>query len=116
MEAHAADKWPMKWAVEWPEPATLAERITCARKCDEDLGWSPEVLLLVDDMDNTFCKVFAAWPAGVYVLSPDRKLLFVGAPTTYDVFFDIEELFCFLRRVSSDNIVCQAAPPAVAGA
>lgn len=87
MEAHASDKWPMKWAVEWPEPTTLAERISCAAHCDTDLGWSPDVNLLVDTMDNDFCRTFRAWPAGCYVFSPARQLLFVGEPETHDIFF-----------------------------
>lgn len=103
MEAHAADKWPMKWAVEWPEPQSLMERIACAKRCDEDLGLSPIVQLFVDTMDNDFCKTFKAWPAGCYVLTSNRRLLFIGAPETHDVFFDIERLFGFLRTfVGSD--------------
>lgn len=106
LEAHAADKWPMKWAVEWPEPTCLEERIACAKRCDEDLGWSPEVQLFVDTMDNGFCKAFRAWPAGCYVLLPTRRLLFIGAPETHDVFFDVERLFSFLRRLASKPGVC----------
>ena len=93
MEAHAADKWPMKWAVEWLEPRTFA----C--KCDQDLGWSPEVTLFVDTMDNEFCRTFGTWPAGCYVLSPTRRMFFVGEPKTHDVFFDIEQLFSFFRKL-----------------
>lgn len=97
-EAHASDTWPMKWAVEWPEPRSLDARIACAQKCDADLGWSPEVEILVDDMDNGFCDSFGAWPAGGYVLGPGGRLLFVCAPPRDAVFFDVEELFRYLRR------------------
>ena len=107
MEAHAADKWPMKWAVEWPEPRTFEERIACACKCDQDLGWSPEVTFFVDTMDNEFCRTFGTWSVGCYVLSPTRRLLFVGEPKTHDVFFDIEQLFSFLRRLSPQ--ACQSS-------
>lgn len=106
MEAHAADKWPMKWAVEWPEPKNLEQRIACAKRCDEDLGWSPTVQLFVDSMDDNFCKMFRAWPAGCYVLLPTRQLLFIGAPKTHEVFFDIERLFGFLRKLSSSDGAC----------
>jgi len=106
MEAHAADKWPMKWAVEWPEPKNLEERVACAKLCDEDLGWSPTVQLFVDSMDDNFCTMFRAWPAGCYVLLPTRQLLFIGAPETHDVFFDIERLFGFLRKLSSSDGAC----------
>ena len=107
MRAHAADKWPMKWAVDWPEPRTLKERIACTSRCDQDLGWSPEVTLFVDTMDNEFCRTFGTWPVGCYVLSPTRRLLFVGEPKTHDVFFDIEQLFSFLRRLSPQ--ACQSS-------
>ena len=89
----------MKWAVEWPEPRTLEERIACASRCDQDLGLSPEVTLFVDTMDNEFCRTFGAWPVGCYVLSPTRRLLFVGEPKTHDVIFDIEQLFSFFRKL-----------------
>lgn len=101
MEAHAADKWPMKWAIEWPEPTSLEERIACAKRCDEDLGWSPEVKVFLDTMDNQFCEQFKAWPAGCYVFSPTRRLHFIGQPESQNIFFDLECLFGFLRKLSS---------------
>lgn len=89
----------MKWAVEWPEPRTLEARITCTRKCDDDLGWSSSgVEVLVDSMDDSFCHSLAAWPAGGYVLGADRQLLYVCSPSRNEVFFDEEELFSFLRE------------------
>jgi len=109
MEAHAADKWPMKWAVEWPEPKTLEERIARAERCDEDLGWSPHVALFVDGMCNDFCRTFSAWPTGCYVLSPTRQLLFVAEPETHEVFFDLEKLFEFLRTFLVPEAGNQAA-------
>lgn len=99
-EAHASDSWPMKWAIEWPEPQTLDERIACAKKCDADLGWSPEVEVLVDGMDDGFCHSFKAWPAGGYVFDPNGHLLFVCAPPQGNVFFDVDELFQYLRTFS----------------
>jgi hypothetical protein len=88
----------MKWAVEWPEPSTLEARIDCATKCDAELGWSPEVDVLVDGMDDQFCKTFGAWPAGGYVLSPQGHLLFVCEPPRGAILFDVEKLFQYLRE------------------
>lgn len=96
-EAHASDKWPMKWAVEWPEPQSLEARIACAQKCDQDLGWSPTVEVMVDGMGDDFCHGLGAWPAGGYVIGPDRRLLYVCAPSQSDVFFEEEQLFGYLR-------------------
>lgn len=101
MEAHASDKWPMKWSVEWPEPTCLAERLQCAQRCDADLQWSPHVEVLVDGMEDAFCHAFAAWPAGGYVLRPGGELGFVCAPPQGGVFFDEELLFDYLREVGS---------------
>lgn len=98
-EAHASDKWPMKWAIEWPEPQTLEARIACAKTCDADLGWSPEVSVLVDGMDDNFCHTFGAWPAGGYVLSSRAELLYVCAPPRGDAFFPIDDLIHYLRTM-----------------
>jgi len=97
-EAHASDRWPMKWAIEWPEPQSLEARIACAKTCDGDLGWSPQVKIFVDGMDDNFCQSFGAWPAGGYVLDAAGKLLFVCSPPRSDVFFDEEVLFNYLRH------------------
>jgi len=99
-EAHASDTWPMKWAIEYPEPQSLEERIVRAKECDADLGWSPEVEVLVDGMNNSFCDAFKAWPAGGYVLDPEGHLLFVCAPPQGNVFFDVDNLFQYLRTFS----------------
>lgn len=90
----------MKWAVEWPEPRSLEARISCARRWDEDLGWSPAVRVFVDSMDDGCCRFLGAWPAGGYVLAPDGRLLFVCAPSRSDVFFEPEELFDYLHGFS----------------
>merc|ERR1711879_29341 len=62
--------------------------------------------IFVDTMSNDFCQTFKAWPAGCYVLSPTRQLLFIGAPKTHEIFFDIESLFHFLRKVSLADGSC----------
>jgi hypothetical protein len=99
LEAHASDKWPMRWAVEWPEAQSLADRRGYAKTCDSDLGWSRSgVDILVDGMNDSFCHSLAAWPAGGYVLGPDRQLLYVCAPPRSEVFFEEEQLFSFLRE------------------
>jgi len=105
-EAHASDKWPMKWAVEWPEPRTLDERILRAKRCDEDLGWSPDVQMFVDDMDDLFCHSFGAWPAGCYVIDSKGRLLFVCAPPRQEVFLDMDDLFGYLRQFANVATPC----------
>mmetsp|Transcript_6212 Transcript_6212/g.13706 ORF Transcript_6212/g.13706 Transcript_6212/m.13706 type:complete len:99 (-) Transcript_6212:153-449(-) len=88
----------MKWSVEWPEPTTLDERLACARKCDEDLGWTPSVEVLLDGMDDAFCHSFAAWPASGYVLGPQGELLYICLPERNEVFFRFDALFEFLLQ------------------
>lgn len=87
----------MKWAIEWPEPQTLDARIACAQTCDADLGWSPQVRVLVDGMGDGFCHGFGAWPASGYVVNAEGELLFVCSPPKGEVFFDVQHLFAFLR-------------------
>lgn len=103
-EAHASDVWPMKWAVEWPEPRSLEARVACAQRCEKDLDWSPEVQVFVDTMDDGFCNALGAWPAGGYVLEPGGRLLFVCAPPRDTIFFDTEELFGYLRGLTTGTM------------
>lgn len=98
-EAHASDKWPMKWAVEWPEPRSLEERLGRAQQCDKDLGWSNHMEVYVDGMSDGFCDSFKAWPAGCYVLGPGAKLLFAAAPKGDQIFFNMSELSTFLKQL-----------------
>jgi len=93
----------MKWAVEWPEPQTIDARIDCAMTCDAELGWSPEVDVVVDGMNDEFCKAFGAWPAGGYVLSPRGELLLACEPPEGKIFFDVERLFLFLRNLPNKS-------------
>mmetsp|Transcript_2951 Transcript_2951/g.4844 ORF Transcript_2951/g.4844 Transcript_2951/m.4844 type:complete len:113 (-) Transcript_2951:254-592(-) len=102
-EAHASDMWPMKWAVEWPSPQSLDERLMYAKKCDEELGWSPVVEVLVDGMDDAFCHAFAAWPASGYVLGPSGRLLYVLAPENDEVFFRTDALIDFLSSLRREE-------------
>lgn len=87
----------MKWAVEWPEPRLLEERLHCAARCDSDLGWSEHMGVYVDSMENDFCGKFKAWPAGCYVVAPGPQLLYAATPPKGEIFFDMEQLFGFLQ-------------------
>lgn len=94
----------MKWAVEWPEPLSLEARASCAQKCDQDLGWSPKVEVLVDNMADDLCHGLGAWPACGYVIGADRQMLYICAPARNEVFFEEEELFRYLRSRDWDVV------------
>jgi len=90
-EAHASDTWPMKWAVEWPRPVNLEQRVQYARTCVKDLQLGG-MRLLVDDMDNAFNACFGAWPTSYYILH-HTKLIYIGNPPPTEAFYDIHQLF-----------------------
>jgi len=77
LEAHASDTWPMKWAVEWPRPRTLGERVDYALECRRALGVTGTMDLLVDDMNNAFDHAFRAWPTAYYLLN-GTTLSYIG--------------------------------------
>lgn len=105
-EAHAADTWPMKYAVEWPRPRTLAQRRAYARTCARELGLGDFDATVVDGVDDAFNAAFKAWPTAYYVIDASGRLLFVGG-TSDDgpnyASFDISELFAFLERLARDG-------------
>lgn len=100
-EAHASDSWPMKFAVEWPRPRSLAQRQAYARTCADELRVGFEVV--VDGMDDAFNAAFRAWPTAYYVIDADARLLYVGTGTDDRpdyASYDVGELFAFLRRLT----------------
>lgn len=104
-EAHAADTWPMKFAVEWPRPRTLAERRAYALRCAQDLGVDDDVVV-VDGMDDAFNSAVKAWPTAYFVVGEGGKLLFaggVGGTGPQYASFDIGELLLFLRRLAAQR-------------
>ena len=80
-EAHALDgAMPMggKGAPLVEEPLSIEERREVARACSGALDMSP-LRMLIDDMKDTACKAYAAWPDRLYLVGVDGLVAFAGA-------------------------------------
>jgi len=87
----------MAYSFQWDSPKTLEERCGYARTMAIEQGMEPAFHVLVDDIDNTFNKVLAPWPQGVYVLRMG-KLIYRSDDSEGDsASYDIADLFRFCR-------------------
>jgi len=80
-EAHALDgARPLGGADGNPlveEPATLDERKRIAASCSGALDMAP-MRMLIDDLDDTACKAYDAWPDRLFLVDVAGKLAFAG--------------------------------------
>ena len=88
MESNRRDR------IEVPQPRALAERRDLARLCAERLALTAP--LLIDGMENEADRAYGAWPERLYVVSPDRRIVYQGGKGPYG--FSIEELEGFLQE------------------
>lgn len=82
LEAHPADGWQVQANVRedivCKQPKTSEERRKIATRCRDRLKIAMPVL--VDDMDNSTDKAYAAWPDRIYVVGKDGRIAYVGGP------------------------------------
>jgi len=96
-EAHAADEWPVGPSVSFcKQTKTVEERCLLARKYMEANEISFE--MVVDNMNNDFDRMFAAWPLRFYVIS-NGKLIFKAQPDLKTFGYDPRVLSRFLRTL-----------------
>ncbi len=75
-EAHAADSpRPIKNAPK--EPRNDIERKVLADTCIREAKLT--IPFIVDDMENTACKAYAAWPDRLFIVGTDGKIAYAGA-------------------------------------
>lgn len=55
------------------DPVTLEERLALAKRCEESLELGFPVL--VDDIEDTVDKAYAAWPDRLYLIDHDGKVI-----------------------------------------
>ncbi len=61
-----------------PQHTTLEERLSAARLCAQRLKLT--IPTLVDSMDNSVSRRFAAWPERIYIIGTDGRVTFKGGP------------------------------------
>jgi len=95
-EAHAADEWPVGPSISFcNQPKTIQDRCQLAQQYKEEAEIS--FPMMVDNMDNDFDKLFAAWPLRFYVIE-NGKLIFKAQPDLETFGYDPRVLSRFLRN------------------
>jgi hypothetical protein len=79
-EAHALDgRMPMGGGTKpiLEEPVSIDERREIARTCSSAVDMAP-LRMLVDDMRDSTCAKYAAWPDRLYLVGRDGRVAFAG--------------------------------------
>jgi len=77
MEAHATDQWPLGNFSKRPQHKTLLDRIDAANQFQTENSFKPT--LVVDDIDNNFNSVYAAWPERGWIIF-EGKISYLSDP------------------------------------
>jgi len=87
-EAHPLDgvlpeRQSGRWLMDSPErrlfvedPVLFEERLALAQQCEEEMGLAFPTL--VDGLDDTVNKAYAAWPERLYLVDVDGKIAYQG--------------------------------------
>ncbi len=62
------DGWPVGTKWRYPQPRTLEQRLDHARTFRELFKMPPTMEFLVDSIDNSFNRAYAAWPDSAYMI------------------------------------------------
>jgi len=103
-EAHASDEWPSPSSRDQPEGkvidipshSSLEDRIELARRMKEEIEMDSKVEVLVDNMEDSFNKEFAAWPIR-YFIAKEGRLLHKTKNSINNDLFDQVSLQNFFR-------------------
>jgi len=94
-EAHAADEWPIGPSISFcQQPKNVQERCVLANKYAKQTEISFPIV--VDNIQNNFDNIFAAWPVRFYVVDGTGKLLFKAQPESFG--YDLRALARFLKN------------------
>lgn len=63
------DGWPIGTGWRYPQPRTLEQRMEHARLFRSKFKFPAEMEFVVDTIDNSFNRQYAAWPDSVYMVS-----------------------------------------------
>lgn len=97
-EAHPIDEWRMesndREGICYPQPTSLADRVRIANDFKERFDF--DLPLLVDGIDNSADRLYAAWPERLYVVEADGIITYKGKPGPFG--FDPEEVEAWLQK------------------
>ena len=71
---------------ELDEPQTMPERRNAAAKCDRLQEYG--IHILVDEMDDLANKAYAAYPARLYLIGLDGRVVYAGGMGPWDFYPD----------------------------
>lgn len=79
LEAHAYDEWPISCLNEViPQHRNVSDRAEAAKILQQTYPLDSNVTMILDNEDNDFSRVFAAWPFRYCVLKDGRVELKMG--------------------------------------
>ena len=85
-EAHPVDGWQTdsneEAGIRIKQAESLLERCEAAKLCEARLGLS--IPTLVDDLENTACRAFSAWPERIYILDSSNRVHYRGGQGPWD--------------------------------
>jgi len=100
-EAHARNEWPAGYKLSTcDQPTTREERLILANQLSQSNHLC--MPLLVDDIDNRFEAVFAAWPVRFFILQ-HGMIACKAQPSVFDG-YDFNEIFRFLDVYTSSSL------------
>ena len=113
-EAHPADEWKIYRDIQYTQPRSLDEREAAARRLFAENASLRNAPLVLDGMDNTAEKAYAAHPERLYVIDlaaqPAPTVAFKGGMGPFD--YDPE----VLRQWLCQNVTAAGAGAGAAGA
>jgi len=109
LEAHADDEWPIRSKKELriKQHTTIQARAKAAQFMQEYTGW--KLPLYLDNMENSFCDRFHAWPLRVFALNKKGELVWMMQPEPDNGLFNfqqIEEQIKMAAEQQKDNENC----------
>ena len=98
-EAHPSDGWQTAAneieGIAFEQPKIKQQRVEVAQTCQ--LGLDISIPMLIDDMDNSVDKAYAAWPDRLYIVGEDGKIAYKGGVGPFG--FKPREMEQALRKI-----------------
>ena len=105
-EAHPSERPNFSGNLSIPTHTTLEDRVAACKILEDVKSSSDNYYLLVDLMDNSASKAYAALPERLYVIL-DGKIIFEGGQGPFD--YDLEELETFIETFAVKSLAIKGA-------